>query len=65
MVTVVLAEEVKEAGVESEIGQNEVAQSQWHYFVPCAGVRVYSYEQALSPVEDTDPWALDDLTMRI
>ena len=63
MVTLVSAEEVQELEVESEIGQTEVAQ--WHYFVPCAGVRVYSYEQALFPVEETDPWALDELTMRI
>lgn len=63
MVTLVLAEEVQYVEVEPETGQNEVAQ--WHYFVPCAGVRCYSYEQALPPVEETDPWAIDELTMRI
>jgi len=63
MVTLVSAEEVMEVEVESEIGHTEVAR--WHYFVPCAGVRYYSYEQALSPVEETDPWALDELAMRI
>ena len=63
MVTLVSAEEVMEVEVESEIGQTEVAQ--WHYFVPCAGVRYCSYEQALSPVEETDPWALDEPAMRI
>jgi len=63
MTTLASPEEVMEVEVELEIGQTEVAQ--WHYFVPCAGVRYYSYEQALSPVEETEPWALDELTMRI
>ena len=63
MVTLVLAEEVQDVEGDSETGQNEVAQ--WQYYVPCAGVRYYSYEQASSPVEETDPWAIDELTMRI
>ena len=52
MATLVSAEEIKE--VESEISQTDVPQ--WYYFVPCAGVRVYSYDQALSPLEETDPY---------
>ena len=63
MVTLVLAEEVQDVEVEPEKSQNQVAH--WHYFVPCAGVRYYSYEQAISPVEETDPWAINELTMRI
>ena len=61
MVTVVLAEEVREGEVEPAPGQLEV--TQWHYQVPCAGVRYYSYEQA-APAE-VDPWELDGLTARI
>ncbi|PKB72556.1 MAG: hypothetical protein BZY75_06265 [SAR202 cluster bacterium Io17-Chloro-G7] len=65
MLTLVMVEEVPEEGneAESEFGQTEVAL--WHYFVPCAGVRYYCYDQALSPVKDRDPWALNEITMII
>ena len=61
MVTVVLAEEVRESEIESEPRHLEV--TQWHYQVPCAGVRYYSYEQA-TPAE-VDPRELDGLTARL
>lgn len=57
MVTLVSAEEATEVEVEPVINQSLVAQ--WHYQMPCAGVRYYSYEQAY-PVE-ADPWELDVL----
>ena len=63
MVTVVLAEEVREGDVESEPGHLEV--TQWHYQVPCAGVRYYSYEPTPSSPAEVDPWELDGLTARI
>jgi hypothetical protein len=62
MVTLVSAEEVHEVEVEPEISPVETMQ--WHYHVPCAGVRYYSFEPARPPVEESDPWALDELAIR-
>ncbi len=61
MVTVVLAEEVREGDVGPDPGRLEVAQ--WRYQVPFPGVRYYSYEQATAI--EVDPWDLDVLTVRI
>ena len=59
MVTLVSAEGVQEVEVESEI--DHVKTMQWHYRVPCAGVKYYSFEPVRSPVEESDPWALGEL----
>ena len=63
MVTLLLAEEVQEPEIESEINQIEV--HQWHYRVPFPGVRYYSYQQEPSPVGEADPWALDVVPARV
>lgn len=44
-----LADIVEEAEQVSEARGMEVAP--WFYFVPCAGVRYYSYHESPSPVE--------------
>ena len=62
MVTLVTADEVREVEVESEIG--EVETNHWHYYVPCAGVRFYTFEPILSRLAELDPWAIDELTSR-
>ena len=63
MLTLVSAEVVQELEVAPKIDQVETLL--WHYYVPCAGVRYYSFEPILSTVEESDPWALDELTTRI
>ena len=56
MVTLVSAEIVQE--VEAEPAIREAETMQWHYHVPCAGVRYYSYGPIQSPAEEPDPWSL-------
>jgi len=65
MVTLVLAEEDQEVAVEFDSGISQIEVAQWHYHVPCAGVRYYTYDQQASPVEEIDPWALDAVTARL
>ena len=63
MLTLVLAEEVQEVEIESEISQIEIRQ--WHYSVPCAGVRYYIYQQEPPPAEQPDLWAPDVVPTRM
>ena len=44
-----LASIIEEAEKPAKKTVNEV--SPWYYFVPCAGVRYYSYQESPSPVE--------------
>jgi hypothetical protein len=44
-----LADIVEEAESSSKWTENEVAP--WFYFVPCAGVRYYSYRERPSPIQ--------------
>ncbi len=59
MATLVLTEGITDVEVVSESGQVEVAL--WHYYVPCVGVRYYSYDRVLATEEETDIWELGQL----
>ena len=59
MVTVVSTDLVQELEARQEISQPQTMQ--WHYRVPCAGVRYYGYWPAPSPAEDADAWSLENI----
>ena len=44
-----LADIVKEAGSAAKLTENEIAP--WFYFVPCVGVRYYTYRERPSPIQ--------------
>ena len=58
MVTIVLTEDVQEVEVEPDNGR--VNAVQWHYHIPCAGVKYYSFEPPPPSVDEIDPWALGE-----
>lgn len=59
MVTTVSTDLAQELEAQQAISQPQPMQ--WHYSVPCPGVRYYGYWPAPSPAEDTDLWSLQGI----
>ena len=57
MVTTVSTDLAQELEAQQAISQPQPMQ--WHYSVPCPGVRYYGYWPAPSPAQDSDPWSPD------
>ena len=59
MVTTVSADVAQELEPRQAISQPQPMQ--WHYRVPCPGVRYYGYWPVPSPAEDADLWSLQGI----
>ena len=59
MVTLVSTDPVEELEARQEISQPQTMQ--WHYSVPCPGVRYYGYWPSPSPAQDAELWSLQGI----
>lgn len=41
--------------VEEELSRNQSEVEYWSYYVPCAGVKYYAYEDRAAQIESLDP----------